>query len=69
MRSVAGVALVLVGVAPLTFRAGAQRALDQFHRHLYGRSATGRRRRAFVRALDVLAIVLAVVGVLLLAGS
>ena len=69
MRAVAGVVLVLAGVSPLTFRTGAERALDRLHRHLYGRSATGRRRRAFVRGLDVLAVALAIAGVVLLALS
>jgi hypothetical protein len=67
VREALGIALVLAGVAPLTFRVAVHELADDAHKWRTGRRTTNRRRRMVARAIDVASVALAVVGALVLA--
>src|SRR5205085_11085743 len=68
VRDALGIALVVAGTAPLTFRAGVHELADHGHKWRTGRRTTNRRRRLVARAIDTTSLALAVLGVAVLAG-
>ena len=67
MPEALGIAIVVVALVPVTFRAAVAAMLDRSHRRRTGRSVPQRRRHRHMRTLTVCATAVAVVGAVLVA--